>query len=98
MNEHLWKEREGKIHARYMFLLQFLFFMALDKPLALLSLSIFNLQNGRKSVNLIGLLPKLMFRKHKSDSAIKKNTFISNSVCLTRAEEEEENTEATESG
>ena len=51
--------------------------MALDKPLALLSLSIFNLQNGRKSVSLIGLLPKLMFRKHKSDSAIKKNTFES---------------------
>ena len=60
-----------------MFLLQFLFCMALDKPLALLSLSIFSLQNGRKSVNLTGLLPKLMFRKHKSDSAIKKNTFES---------------------
>ena len=53
-----------------MFLLQFLFFMALDMPLALLSLSIFNLQNGRKSVNLMGLLPKLMFRKHKSGGKV----------------------------
>ena len=50
----------------YTFLLQFVFFMALDKrPFPVPAFSVYKM--GKKSVNLIGLLPELILKNNNNN-------------------------------